>query len=277
MAVDLKALRAFTDLATDDEFGGPAVLLSMPSDLATGDLEILQPMGEGTAGTMLVRSPKGVLGIFKARHPLKVADTFTYRHRVAKRQRLFRNIGVDPAYGVNREVAVSQLDQELDGPRVVPPAVLRSTKLGEGFVAVFVPGVVTWRDVKAHDEVNESAWLDEFVEDPRARRMAQMDWVLGQVDRHSKNLSFVVLDGTPCLVLIDNELCLGTRPAPVKSGFISKDLTASQVQRMLDLEPEELEAWSDLGSDGLRKILIRNRIEEAACNLACKRLEKLLA
>ena len=251
----------------------------LPRSLAREPLEIVRPMGEGSAGAVLVRSPDGDLGVLKPAtlQPFDASDIEAAQRR-ERRIRAFKSAAVPIDGGSRREAAVADIDRALPGVRIVPPAVQRQSQLGPCAVSLFIDGILSWHDAsEALTFADAEAFAAGLSFDPRARRMAQIDWVTGQSDRHSKNLSFAS-DGElrPSLVMIDNELCLGSRSTPSSSGCISRDLSDSQVEDMLTPTEEERLSWRELSKGRLELILRSRMVEEDAIERARARLRRFL-
>lgn len=244
-----------------------------PQDLFFGELEIVGPMGEGTADAQMVRAPNGELGVLKAAgHMIEDPE------RAERRIRVFGKAGVPIDGGPLREVIVYELNVLLGEPHIVPAAALVDSPLGPGVASVFVPAILNWRDSKSDPEL-EMIVDDLHVrmpDDKFARRMAQLDWVTGQADRHSKNLSFVVIDGEAQLVMIDNECCLGANPTPKYAGGIFRDLGPEQVMHMLTLDSEEFAAWRAVGSRGIKELFAVRGLPDDIIQKALARYSQMM-
>lgn len=126
--------------------------------------------------------------------------------------------GIEPGTGVRRSLASFEIDKAL-GLGVVPDVRLLRNELGEASLQDHAPrpGLL----LSQYDSVD-------------VERMAVLDYVTGQTDRHDENYA-TTKDGRPAA--IDNGLCLSVSQADsIRSSFVSacfgKDLSPQVVERL---------------------------------------------
>ncbi|HUU60679.1 MAG TPA: hypothetical protein VMZ50_14155 [Phycisphaerae bacterium] len=156
---------------------GPGERAGMCIALREGEEVELRAIGRGN------HQPYEV--VFRDGHDAGVVSTrravfkTTHVHRENKRYRE----SMDPRFpGSEREVLCHDIDQLL-GFDLVPPTVHREVaRLGTGSVQAWVDAPTAWESYKSGDY----DWRED-TKNPWLHRLAALDFVTGQIDRHANN------------------------------------------------------------------------------------------
>lgn len=159
--------------------------------------------------------------------------------------------GIEPGGGARRSMASYEVDRAL-GLNVTPEIRLIQTVEGDASIQDHAP--LAARPVDYYDKQD-------------AQRMAVLDYVTGQTDRHGENYR-TCLDGRPAA--IDNSLCLSTSNADsIRSDFVveyfRQPLDSELIRQVRECDTHALGATlNNLGIDEANAQGVLDRIEEVA-------------
>lgn len=163
--------------------------------------------------------------------------------------------GIPPYSGGYREVAASQLDEQL-GFGLVPPTSMTDGHDGHG------PG--SMQQFVDHDDPLPH---DSYAK-PQQEQMAVLDYVMGNTDRHPRNYG-TGMDGSP--VAFDNGSSFPESPDPkfgIRSSFVTSHLGEA-------LSPDVIERVRALDPDQVGGMLRQSGLSDVAVDGALARLREI--